>query len=352
MVNNMRDKNMITSKKEELIERKKVLDDYLECIISHNTDIDIKIRLKLGVLIESINYEITYLDLNEIIKKYIDIFLSMGVKLKSCDFNNSLLVEKYMDYFFYNKKYNNDNLDKYTLISQIKECLINLIIKYNNDLEVGLEKRTDDKIQTFVASDLNLYDDYLRDKNKYIIDCISYSCDENIILNDNYISKYYPNYFQLSETERKIVNDYFIESYLIISFLIEFDRYKFVLDDIVNSYRNEFIDKINNDLTILDIFNISLKSFDYLKNVFNNYFIEDTCYNLKFELDRFINFIYSFNNRFICNIKFFSNYNIENIIIEYFSKKGLIFNKKDLENNLFDTYNRLEIICKYILCND
>ena len=40
---------------DEFVTRGKVLDDYLEAIISHNEDLDISFRLKLDLLISSIN---------------------------------------------------------------------------------------------------------------------------------------------------------------------------------------------------------------------------------------------------------------------------------------------------------
>ena len=56
----------------EFENRKKVLDEYLDCIISHNSNIDIGFRLKLDFLISSINEEISLECLNDILKKYID----------------------------------------------------------------------------------------------------------------------------------------------------------------------------------------------------------------------------------------------------------------------------------------
>ena len=57
-------------------ERKKLLDKYLKCILSHNSDIDILIRLKLGFIIESLNEKTTLEELNNVLKNYVNIFLN------------------------------------------------------------------------------------------------------------------------------------------------------------------------------------------------------------------------------------------------------------------------------------
>lgn len=263
----------------EFENRKKVLDEYLDCIISHNSNIDIGFRLKLDFLISSINEEISLECLNDILKKYIDKFSEMNINLVCDDFNYSVFTKEYMEAYFLKKDGN--ILDKFEkvffecpdFINHIKMCLRNIIVKNKVTLESNLSKLNDEKVQSFNASNLNLFDDYLKFKDDYKWDYLkdSYATlqlfynEKNI---DDYLidsdlrkknfTKFYANYFELNLENKLKVNEVFNDFYNTLDVLNDYYRYKFILDDMIKRYGNKESSKANFDNKLKEV-NVSEK---------------------------------------------------------------------------------------------
>lgn len=243
---------------EEFNKRGKVLDDYLEAIISHNSNFDISFRLKLDYLIASIRDGVSLEYLNEVLKKYIDIFSSMDIKLVCDDFNYSIFTKEYMETYFLDNK--EDMLVKFEkvffecpdFIQHIKMCLKNIIEKNKITLETVLLKKTDEKVQSsFNATNLNLFDDYLNFKDEYKWDCLkdSYNTlqlfltEKNI---DDYLvdsdlrkknfTKFYPDYYEVNYETKLKINNIFRDFYNTLGVLNDFYRYKFILEDMIKRY--------------------------------------------------------------------------------------------------------------------
>ena len=252
----------------EFNNRQKVLDEYLECIISHNSNINIGVRLKLEFLISSIKDGISLEYLNDILKKYIDIFSKMNINLVCDDFNYSVFTKEYMEAYFLNK--DKDMLDKFEkvffecpdFINHIKMCLKYIIFKNKITLETNLSKTNDEKVQSFNASNLNLFDDYLKFKDDYKWDYLKDSFntlqlflgDKNI---DDYLidsdirkknfTKFYPNYFELNYENKLKINNVYSDFYNTLEVLNDYYRYKFILDDMIKRYGEKANSKSNFD---------------------------------------------------------------------------------------------------------
>ena len=324
----MRDNNL--SKIDELVN---CLDEHLECIISHNSNIDIKIRLKLGILIENIKEDISLYHFNELLKKYIDIFIRMGIKLKSKDFSYFTCTKKYMEYFFSCEKKCEKIYLKYPdLINKFKICLNKIVLKYEDKLDEELLIKTDDKVQTFPASDLDLIDDYFRDKKNYMINSLILKCnvkeiDDNILLQLNTM---FPKYKYLNYKDKKEFCNLLIDFYYELNMFRVYKRYMFLLDD------------FNNEELILNVFEKYLNSFDDLYNKFTSNDI-----NIE-ELNVFIEFIYNPYSRMFNDIKIIDKDNILKILINKYKDLDFSFNDKYLSDNLDDIINNFESIIKYI----
>ena len=321
-------------------ERKKLLDKYLKCILSHNSDIDILIRLKLGFIIESLNEKNTLEELNNVLKNYVNIFLNMGIELKVNDFNYSTITRKYMNSFFSSEE-KNINLEYNNLIKDIKCSLKDIVYRYSNDLNSSLLLKVDEEVQTLPASNLNLYDDYLEYKYKFKLDYFSYLYNNSRIkLNNNLddkdlFIKFYSTYFNLNINEKNNINSFFVSCFNEIEVLIDYYRYRFILD---------YFDEEN---TIYNLFYKTLESFYFIKEKFDNHFINEVDYNFYSEFNRYINFIYSSNNKFIKDN--YCNCDVSKLLLDKYNDLGFKFTEFDFKDNVFTTYDILKNIVYYVL---
>ena len=433
----------------EFSNRGKVLNDYLEAIISHNGNFDIAFRLKLDFLIASIKEGVSLEYLNDVLKQYIDKFSEMGINLVCDDFNYSVFTKEYMEAYFLNN--NDDMLSKFEkvffecpdFIHHIKMCLKNVIVKNKITLETTLLKQTDEKVQSsFNATNLNLFDDYLNFKDEYKWDCLkdSYNIlqlflgDKNI---DDYMvdsdvrkknfTKFYPSYYELNYENKLKVNAIFKDFYNTLEVLNDFYRYKFILDDMIKRYAgkesskanydnklkelttsdklriklnkdyydcfvsklfkkanpekgkliklqiNEEIVKLNklyselddtlfnkligenlNDASsIYEFFELSLQSFAYLKNIFENKFKEEEDFDLEKEFNRFINFIYNPYNQFMIKINALANYDVCKVLTDKFVISGLAISTEDIGvDGILATIDIIEFIIRCNLIDD
>lgn len=434
---------------DEFVTRGKVLDDYLEAIISHNEDLDISFRLKLDLLISSINEGVSLEYLNDVLKKYIDKFKDMGINLVCDDFNYSIFTKEYMEAYFLNN--NEDMLEKFEkvffecpdFINHIKLCLKNIIIKNKITLETTLLKKTDEKVQSsFNATNLNLFDDYLNFKDEYKWDYLkdSYNTlqlflgDKNI---DDYLvgsdlrtknfTKFYPTYFDLNYENKLKVNDIYKDFYNTLSVLNDFYRYKFILDDMIKRYSSKESSKVNYDnklkefntsdklriklnkdyydcfvpklfrkakpekgkliklkvneevekltklynelddclfnkyigerlndaSSIYDFYDLSLRSFTYIKNMFEENFKEEEDFDLEKEFVRYLDFIYNPYNQFIVKINALANYDVCKVLTDKFVISGLTITTDDIGvEGIVSTMEIVEFIVRCILIDD
>ncbi len=241
----------------EFSNREKVLDEYLECIICHHNNLDIGFRLKLDFLINSISNNESLEYINDILKKYINIFSDMNINLVCDDFNYSVFTKEYMEAYFLNdqsvmlEKFEKIFFECPEFIKHLKMCLKNIINKNKITLEANLLKKVDEKVQSFNASNLNLFDDYLNFKDEFKWDMLkdSYNTLQLVFKGmniDDYLvdsdvrkrnfTKYYPEYFNNNFENKLKINDVFKDFYNTLDVLKDFYRYKFILDDLIKRY--------------------------------------------------------------------------------------------------------------------
>lgn len=433
----------------EFENRGKVLDDYLEAIICHNSDLDISFRLKLDFLIASIKEGVSLEFLNSVLKQYIDKFSDMGINLVCDDFNYSVFTKEYMESYFLNNK--EDMLGKFEkvffecpdFIHHIKMCLKNIIIKNRITLETTLLKNTDDKVQSsFNATNLNLFDDYLNFKDEYKWDCLKDSYNTlQLFLGDRNIedylvdsdvrkknfTKFYSNYYDLNYENKLKINAIYKDFYNTLEVLNDFYRYKFILDDMIKRYGGKESSKVNYDnklkevttsdklriklnkdyydcfvsklfrkakpekgkliklqvneeivklnklyselddayfnkliaerlndaSSIYEFFVLSLSSFAYLKNIFEDKFKEEEDFDLEKEFVRFINFIYNPYNQFMIKINALANYDVCKVLTDKFVISGLSITTEDINADGIElTTQTVEFIIRCILIDD
>lgn len=323
-------------------ERKKLLDKYLKCILSHNSDIDILIRLKIGFIIESLNEKTTLEELNNALKNYVNIFLNMGIELKVNDFNYSNVTKKYMNSFFLDGGKNKDIYLEYNnLIKDIKCSLKDIAYKYSNDLNSALLLNVDEEVQTLPASNLNLYDDYLEYKDKFKLDYFDYLYNTSRIKfnydldNKEVFTKFYSTYFNLNTNEKSKIDNLFIACFNEIEVLIDYYRYSFIL---------EYFDEKN---TICNLFYKSLSSFYFIKEMFDNNFVKEADYIFYSEFSRYIDFIYSPYNKFIKDVNY--GCDVSKILLDKYKCLGFDFLESDFKDNIFITYDILKYISSFVL---
>ena len=222
-------------------------------------------------------------------------------------------------------------------------------------------------------------------------------------------TKFYPTYFDLNYENKLKVNDIYKDFYNTLSVLNDFYRYKFILDDMIKRYTsdklriklnkdyydcfisklfrkakpekgkliklkvNEEVDKLtklynelddclfnkyigerlNDASSIYDFYDLSLRSFTYIKNMFEENFKEEEDFDLEKEFVRYLDFIYNPYNQFIVKINALANYDVCKVLTDKFVISGLTITTDDIGvEGIVSTMEIVEFIVRCILIDD
>lgn len=426
---------------EEYLKEEKRVNELFE-LVKLNCNISDNFKLKLDYIVSS--FENTSLDeMNILIKKFIDIFKSFGINLSINDFKYTMFCEMYMKSYFKDYKFSSMTKTFESIYFkcpdiklQLKMNLTDILNKYKKDISKYLDSYHEKCLVDESINDLDVINEYvytreslgkkkaldeyynlkifLDDKRKikdYLVGSPTREKNYNTFVED---------YNSLTEYSKNSYNAAVSSLYLTLVELKKYYKYEFIIQDLLNRYKdrenaknsfaakkkeidnaeaerisiykkylkasgvglfsrknetkmkdlmlkmNEQIKKLNdlydeyydleitNNLnslnesaTIYDLFLISLSSFSFIENMFNNN-EEFNTNSLESNVDEYFKFIFNPNNNFLRKTNCLVDFNITDIISEKYKLLELnvtseIINKDNIDSTI-DTLSYINLI--------
>lgn len=228
----------------------------LTCNISNS------FKLKLDFIISSINDETSLDELNMAIKKFLDKFKEINIRLSLEDFKYTMFTEEYMDSYFKNFKFNNMN-DIFESIYfncpdiklQLKMNLINIVNKYKKNISEYVDKKITSELNELNLNKNTVISEYINARNKIgstIAKDEYYNTkkflDDKIKMNDylenspariKNFNTFTSDYNSLDEYGKANYNNSTMGLYLTLNELKKYYSYEFIITDLLKRYKDK-----------------------------------------------------------------------------------------------------------------
>ena len=233
-------------------------------LVKLNSDISDSFKLKIDFIVASISDNTTLDELNEIIKRFIDVFMSFGIVLKIDDFKYTMFTEKYMNAFLENSDYNKmkDIFERIYFTCpeiklQLKMNLKCIISEYKKELSVHASNLKQKLFLEYEVNSTNVIDKYVNYRNevgsKKAEDAFNNTklfLDGNKRIDDylemapartkNYnLFAINGNYDELNKIDKKSYDSAIMGLYLTLTELKKYYRYEFIIEDLLKRYKEK-----------------------------------------------------------------------------------------------------------------
>ncbi len=245
----------------EYEEYKKRVNSLLE-LVKLNCNITDNFKLKLDFIVATINEDTSLDELNFSIKKFIDKFREFNITLTCKDFKYTMFTEMYMKDYFKNYKFNSNMNDTFESIYfkcpdiklQLKMNLINIVSKYEKDINKFLTSYVEKKMTDSGISSDNIINEYILLRNnvgKKIAKDEYYNTmiflDDKRKINDYLVGSptrvknyntFTDDYDKLDEYSKNNYNSSVMSLYLTLNELKKYYKYEFIVDDLLKRYKD------------------------------------------------------------------------------------------------------------------
>ena len=248
-------------KSSEYEEYKKRVNSLLE-LVKLNCNITDNFKLKLDFIVATINEDTSLDELNFSIKKFIDKFREFNITLTCKDFKYTMFTEMYMKDYFKNYKFNSNMNDTFESIYfkcpdiklQLKMNLINIVSKYEKDINKFLTSYVEKEMTDSGISSDNIINEYILLRNnvgKKIAKDEYYNTmiflDDKRKINDYLVGSptrvknyntFTDDYDKLDEYSKNNYNSSIMSLYLTLNELKKYYKYEFIVDDLLKRYKD------------------------------------------------------------------------------------------------------------------
>ena len=251
------------NKTENYKDRTEKLKNIRELLIYKNPYISNNFKLGFYSLIYAIKEDTSFMELNEIIDKFVEIFNKMGVKLSSKDFAYTMFTEDYFDTYF-NTNVENQRKEKFEklywecpkLVVEIRQNLLALLKKHEKSINNYAKARESELVRENEVDLANAEEVYTLTRKSLEEDINS---DEYTILNDflqgkhsindylkdsNVRSKVYDSfvingtYQDLSVDDKLKFKENMFDLYNTLDILKKYYKYEPIITDLIEKYNN------------------------------------------------------------------------------------------------------------------
>lgn len=251
------------NKTENYKDRTEKLKNIRELLIYKNPYISNNFKLGFYSLIYAIKEDTSFMELNEIIDKFVEIFNKMGVKLSSKDFAYTMFTEDYFDTYF-NTNVENQRKEKFEklywecpkLVVEIRQNLLALLKKHEKSINNYAKARESELVRENEVDLANAEEVYTLTRKSLEEDINS---DEYTILNDflqgkhsindylkdsNVRSKVYDSfvingtYQDLSVDDKLKFKENMFDLYNTLNILKKYYKYEPIITDLIEKYNN------------------------------------------------------------------------------------------------------------------
>ena len=251
------------NKNESYNERKETLGKLQELLMYKNPNVSNNFKLGFYELIYAIKEETSFVELNEILDRFMDIFNNMGIKLTSKDFSYTMFTEEYFRTYLNTteeakrkEKFEKVYWECPKLVLEIRQNLLSILKKYEKNINEYAKKRETELVrendvdlanieEVYNLSRKSLEEDLNSDEYNILEDFLQGQHSINDYLKDSSTrTKIYDSflsngtYQDLSVEDKLKYKETMFDLYKALCVLKKYYKYEYIITDLIEKYKN------------------------------------------------------------------------------------------------------------------